>query len=257
MKYKKIFFVLGVFLTLIGACITASAETDATNDLFHRKQDESDITGWAFEEYTGEKPNIDITDISYTTTDTQLMITMTVVGTIEDKEGLAYYTYIVRDTVGAGNFAFYTNGYYYVWGDTFESAESEFVSHAGTNTITFTMNYSDPAGIVGVWGYTYEVTDPTAGTEGEYWGDWAPDSYFPAYDLFYGGEDTGEEDTGEEDTGEEDTGEEDTGEEETNGEETTGEDDNGEEGGGGTPGFELLVLIAAIAVALIILRKRR
>jgi len=56
------------------------------------------------------------------------------------------------------------------------------------------------------------------------------------------------DDTDEDDTGEDDGGEDDTGDD-------TGEDDTGEDDGG-TPGFELLVLIAAIAVALIILRKR-
>ena len=39
MKYKKIIFVMGVFFTLIGASITASAETDTTGDLFHHVED--------------------------------------------------------------------------------------------------------------------------------------------------------------------------------------------------------------------------
>jgi len=248
---------MGVFLTLMGASITVSAETDSTGDLFHRKVDATDITGWSFEEYTGDKPNIDITDLSYTTTDTQLTITMTVAGVIEDKQGLAYYAYILRDTVGAGNIAYYTNSFYYVWGDTQESATSDMTSRAGTDTITFTIDYADPGSITGVWGFTYEVADIQASTSGEYWGDWAPNTYFPAYDQFYGG-DSEDEGTGEDEGEEEgeDTGDEGTGEEDQ-GDDGTGDTEDNEGDNGGTPGFELLAIIAALAIALIILRRRK
>jgi len=236
--------VIGSILIILGAGITCSATSDSTGDIWHYKQSE---TEWTWERFTGEKPNIDITDISYTTTDSQLTITMTVAGTIEDKPGLAYYVYIVRNTTGVGNLAYYTNGLYYVWGDTMESAHSETVSHAGSDTITFTMNYSDPSGIVGVWGYAYEVADVNTGTSGEYWGDWAPDTYFPAYDQYYG--DTGDQGADDNETGG-DTGDQ-TDSDTTD--ETGGTSGNSKDG---TPGFELLFVFLALITLIFIKRKR-
>lgn len=255
---KKYLIIIGAVVFLIGASVNVSAEADGTGDLFHYKEDSKSVSGWSFEQYSGEKPNIDITDLSYTSENGQLTITMTVNGQIEDKAGLAYYVYILRDEVGAGNLAYYTNSFYYVWGDTMESSNSDMTSRAGSDTITFTMDYSTPENITGIRGYTYEAADSSLGTNGEYWGDWAPDTYFPAYADFYGssndGEDTSEEGNGET-TDEGDgttTGEEDV----TNGEDTTegGEENSGSEK---TPGFEILTLVASVAIALILLRKRK
>lgn len=254
---------MSVFFTLIGASMTAMAITDSTGDLYHYIEDETDPTGWSYEAYTGDKPNIDITDISYTTTDTQLTITMTVAGEIEDKQGLVYYAYVVRDTVGAGNLAYYTNSLYYVWGDTAESATSDMESRAGSDAITFTIDYADPAGITGVWGFTYEAADFLLGTSGEYWGDWAPDTYFPAYAAFYETDDATDDDTTDDDATDDDTTDDDATDEDTTDDDATDDStgDTTEEedstGDSGTPGFELLTVVAAIGVALILLRKKK
>ena len=241
MKMSKYVIILGAILALVTASFNVSAETDSTGDLFHA------IGDGTYEIYNDAKDDIDITDISYTASDTQLTVTLTVDGTIQDEQLFGYFVYVVLEgTTGYNYWGSYTNGIGYV----FDTTLSEHLVTKDSNTLTFTFDIDDAASVANVWAWAYELA--AIGSE-ELWADWAPDSYFPAYALFYG-----EDDTEEEDTGEEDTGEEDTGEEETNGEETTGEDDTGdEEGGGGTPGFELLVLIAAIAVALIILRKRK
>ncbi len=245
---KKYLITLGAVVFLIGASVSISAVSDSTNDIFHHKEDAGSVTGWSFEQYSGEKPNIDITDISYTVDGSTVTITLTVAGVIEDKEGLAYYVYIPHETALMGGLAYYTNSFYYEWGDTSASANSEMTSHAGTNTLTFEMDYEEPSGITDVWGYTYEVSDISASTGGEYWGDWAPDTYFSAYDQFYGAEteETTEEETTENETTEEETTEEETTEEITDDTSSTG-----------TPGFEILTLVAAIGVVLIVLRKRK
>ena len=154
---KKMSIIFATMLIIGFFASVASAESDATGDLFHHSLDASSVTGWSFEQYSGEKPNIDITDLSYSISGSEVTITLTVAGVIEDKEGVAYYVYIPHDTVLMGGLAYYTNGFYYEWGDSQASANSEMTSYAGTDTLTFVLDYENPEGITDVWGYTYEV----------------------------------------------------------------------------------------------------
>ena len=236
--------IIGIFASVV------SAESDSTGDLFHHTLDTSSVTGWSFEQYSGEKPNIDITDLSYDISGSEVTITLTVAGVIEDKEGLAYYVYIPHDTVMMGGLAYYTNGFYYEWGDSQASANSEMTSYAGTDTLTFVIDYENPEDISDVWGYTYEVSDITELTNGEYWGDWAPDTYFPAYDSYYG--DTSDEDSGDQGT----DGEDDTNGSETNGEQNQDDTNNGDNQQA-TPGFEMILVLASIAIGLFIFKKHK
>ena len=65
----------------------------------------------------------------------------------------------------------------------------------------------------------------------------------------FSGEDGGEDDTGDDDTGDDDTGDDDTGDDTGDGE---SEDTNG-----GTPGFEIMVLLVALGIVLFVFRRKK
>lgn len=243
---KKYLIIIGAVVFLIGASVTASAVTDSTGDLFHA------LENGGYEVYNNQKDDIDITDISYTTSETQVTVTLTVKGEIQNTSLFGYFVYIASEGIdGFDYFASYTNGIGYV----FDTTPTDHLVTKDSNTLTFVFDLEDPSSIVNAWAWAYE----SASYESEEsWLDWAPDTYFPAYDDFYGssndGEDPSEEGNGET-TDEGDgttTGEEDG----TNGEDTTegGEENSGSEK---TPGFEILTLVASVAIALILLRKRK
>jgi len=94
---------------------------------------------------------------------------------------------------------------------------SPLVDPVSGNTFTATFEIDDPGVTYTVHGYTIEYKEAGGEGLGEMWQDYAPDTYSPWY---------------------------------------TGGDGNGGTGGG-TPGFETLAVIAAIGVALIILRRRK
>ena len=76
-----------------------------------------------------------------------------------------------------------------------------------------------------LWGYAAEYVE-MGDTTSEWWGDWAPETHSPFW-----GED-GDDDDG-------------------------GDGDEQQNPPSGTPGFETIAAIAAIGIALIILRRRK
>jgi hypothetical protein len=115
-------------------------------------------------------------------------------------------------------------------GMNFTSQEN--ISISG-NTISVVLDVLGDTSKVELWGYAVEYTtmgDQTA----EWWGDWAPNEKFPHY---------GEASN-------------------TNGTDGTDGTDgtlDGNQSGSGTktPGFEVVLVLSAVAVALIVIRKRR
>ena len=102
------------------------------------------------------------------------------------------------------------------------------------DTFTGTIEIDETGTMSSIVGIAYEylvdyttVIDPTTY---DFYLDYVPGTLAPWY--------TGDDDTGDDDTGDDDT-------------ETDDGDDNG------TPGFELLTIVAAMAIALIILRRRK
>lgn len=236
---KKYLIVLGAVVFLIGASVTASAVTDSTGDLFHA------LENGGYEIYNNQKDDIDITDVSYTASETQVTVTLTVKGEIQDTSLFGYFVYIASEGIdGFDYFASYTNGIGYV----FDTTPTDHLVTKESNTLTFVFDLEDPSSIVNAWAWAYESASYESQ---ESWLDWAPDTYFPAYAEFYGSSDDGEDDTDDGD-GEDETTDE--GQEDGTDGETSGED-NGSDSD--TPGFEILTLIAAIGVALIVLRKRK
>ena len=86
-----------------------------------------------------------------------------------------------------------------------------------------------------IFGWATFIHDPV-------YQDWAPDSRGPEGSFDTGGDDTGSNDTGGDDTGADDTG---------------GDDTSGDTQKPGTPGFELIAVIAAVGIALILLKRRK
>ena len=85
---------------------------------------------------------------------------------------------------------------------------------------------------VELWGWAAEYTNYLSQTTNEWWGDWAPNSKLP-FTPGTGGTTGGN----------------------TTGGNTTGGNNTG--GGTKTPGFEVIPVIAAVAIAAILLRRRR
>ena len=245
---KKYMIMAGCLLILLGAAVTCPAISDSTGDVWHYTYSE---TGWTWERYAGEKSNIDITDISYTTAGGKTTVTLTVAGNIVDSQNVYYYIYVVSESLSS--FAYYSNGLEYIIDPV--SAGSNTGSKAGSSSWSVTFNVDVSNGSYSVYGYALEYTDAYQGTSGEYWGDWAPDTYFPAYDTYYG-DTTGGTEGGE-------TGGNETGDTTTGGETgTTEEGSTADETGSttpqeGTPGFELLLAVFAVTIALILIKRRR
>lgn len=242
---KKNMVIIGSLLILLGAAVTCSATSDSTGDVWHYTYSG---TSWTWERYTGEKPNIDITDISYTTSGGKTTVTLTVAGNIVDSPNIYYYIYLVSDSLSS--FAYYSNGIEYMLDPV--SVGTNTGSKAGSNSWSVTFNVDASSGSYSVYGYALEYSDINQATNGEYWGDWAPDNYFPAYDQYYGNT-TGN--TGNEGTGGNETGENTTGGETGGG--STSDETGGATPKGGTPGFELIFAVFAIAMALIFLKRKR
>ncbi|MFO8077246.1 MAG: hypothetical protein R6U21_01190 [Thermoplasmatota archaeon] len=233
-----------VLLAAIGATVTAESVTDPTGDVYHWKYTD---TTWGWDTNIGDKPNIDITDLTYTINGDQVTLSMNVAGTIASSEGISYTIWL--NTTDSYYTAGWTNGEGYGMGVSTEegSYEMDFepeISVSG-NTITVTFDTVGTfTGIDAFWGFSQEFYDSSEGMAGEYWADWAPESY-----SWYEGDDTNGDDTDGDTSGEtDDSG--DTGETSDDGTNTNTPPPSG------TPGFELIALITAFAAIVFILKKR-
>ena len=218
--WKSSMLIVGVVVLLLSS-ITVSAESDSTGDVWHWRVSE---TTWSWE-HSGGKPNIDITSVSHTITDSEATLTMTVAGTIGDSEKIVYYMHLVGDDETTYYQAFYVNGEGMIMGyGGYSGFYEQLENPVSGNTFTATFEIDNPDATYSVWAYSAEYAE-TGDESGEAWWDYAPDTYSPWY--------TGDGDDG-----------------------TNGGDGNGGTGDG-TPGFETLVVIAALGIALIILRRRK
>jgi len=232
---------LGVFaIFLLCGIATASSISDPTGDVAHWKI--QGLSG-SWEYNIANKPNIDITGISYIINGNKLIITLTVAGAIESSELVKYWAYL--NTSDAHYWMFWNNGE----GGGFSLGESGFSGffnqtpdvQASGNTLSGTFeivgsNYSN----IELWGGSAEYLSP-GDTFHEWWGDWVPNEYAPWW-----GEDTSGSQTG-------------------NGEESESNNTGGENNQNSnpsdnlpserTPGFEMLTVI--LAVTLLIIAKKR
>lgn len=222
-------------LILLFSCFTAAAVSvsDGTGDIWHWAQSASG-TSWSWQGNIQNKPNIDITDISYTVNDDTITLRMQVSGTIQASEKVIYWIYL--NGTDSQYWFTYTNGSgtgFGMKGMNFTTQDN--ISVSG-NTMSVVLDALGDTSQAELWGYAVEYTtmgDQTA----EWWGDWAPNDKFPNY-----GETT--DDTDEEDETDTDDASDDT----TN-------DDSGAKTD--TPGFEMFLVVAAVTIALIVFRKKR
>jgi hypothetical protein len=227
MKLRSYGIVIVSVLVLLGSCFTAAATSisDGTGDIWHWAQTG---TSWSWQGNVGNKPNIDITEVSYTVNEDKITLSLTVSGTIQTSDKVVYWVYY--NTTDSTYWFTYTNGTGFGMGmQGMNITSGENVTVSG-NSISVELDVVGDTTDVELWGWAHEYTSDSP-TTGEWWGDWAPNSKF-----------TGDMD------------------DDTNGD--TGDDTNGDDGNGdtakpSTPGFELFAVIAAVAVALILLRRRR
>ena len=226
--WKSRVFILGICILLFST-VNVIAEEDPTGDIYHQIVTEN---GLSWDLYSGEKSYIDITDISYSITDSQAILTMTVADDIVHNEYVYYYMHLRSDEnsfyqalysdengiiTGVGDFA----GFYNILDNPTTG-----------NTFTATFDVTDPYLEYTAWGWTGEFID-FSNQGGEGWLDYAPGTFATWYNSNEGGE-TPE-----------------------GGGNNGGGDNTGNTEGSGTPGFELVILIAAIGVAFILLKRKK
>lgn len=246
---KAILYIAGIFtLVLLSVSIPAETVVDETNDVYHWHVTEGSY-GW--DANIGNKPNIDITELSYTKSSTQVIITFKVAGSISDSELTSYWAYLNTSD----------SNYYFSWNqgkgagmatstkdDSYDmDFDPDIAAEGDTITATFNNVGTFESGIE-LWGWAVEYT--TYGDmSGEWWGDWAPESY-GMYDV----EETSDQNGEDNETGDTDDGSSDTTD--------TGEEDDGTQNTdipppSGTPGFELFILITGIIAILLFIKKRK
>lgn len=230
MKRLKYGMVCAALCLLIGASFTVAAETitDPSGDVWHWSHVG---TAWSWVGNVGGKPNIDITEISYTVNNNKLTLSLKVSGTIQTSEKVVYMVYF--NSTDTSYWLEYSNGTGGGWGIkktgmNFTSAENVTISG---NTLSIVLDALGDTSKVDLWGYAFEYTLVGDQTTNEWWGDWAPNTKIPFSTTQDGntGNDTGD---------------------------NTGNNTGGN-AGKGTPGFEVLPVIAAVAIAAILLRRRR
>jgi len=236
-KGSILFFASVAALLLSTITVSAITVTDNLDDVFDGRLNTF-----------GSRPNIDITTVTYELSGDTVTLTITVEGNIVDSEHIKY-TIWTNSTLISGYAAQYINGTGYVLKDG-TIVDSE-VSVSQGNTIIFTFTrLSDSTEVEEIVGYAMENSEDFSNT----WADYAPNNFSP----WYSGDD--DDDTGddEDDTGDD---EDDTVDDDDdviispNGDDTGGDGNGGN--GGGITGFEAIAVIAAIAVALIILRRKK
>lgn len=235
MKLKNCCMVMISLLILLGSCFTVAATSisDGTGDVWHWAKSVSG-TSWSWQGNVGNKPNIDITEVSYTVNQDKITLSLKVSGAIQTSDKVVYYIfYNSTDTQYMLSYSNGTGGGWGMKGMNYASAEN-FTSGNVTisgGTLSVVLNVLGDTSKVELWGWAAEYTT-TVGpsqTANEWWGDWAPNTKLP-FTPPTGG---------------------------NTGNNTGGDNTSGNNTGTKTPGFEVLPLIAAVAIATILLRRRR
>jgi hypothetical protein len=231
MKLRSYGIVIVSVLVLLGSCFTAAATSisDGTGDIWHWAQTG---TSWSWQGNVGNKPNIDITEVSYTVNEDKITLSLKVSGTIQTSDKVGYYLWY--NSTDSQYTLIYSNGtgvaYGINGGDFMNSSYAQNVTVLG-NTLSAVLNVVGDTSKVELWGYAVEYTTTAMDQYSEWWGDWAPNEKF-TYDTGTGGSSTGDANS-------------------------TTPNNNGSAPKSNTPGFEIILLTAAIAITLILIRKRR
>lgn len=225
MKLWKSSICGAVIAVLVLSCVTASATSvnDGAGDIWHWRQTG---TAWSWVGNVGNKQNIDITEISYEVNGNKITLKMEVAGSIQTAEKIAYYLwYNSTDTVYMLS---YMNGEGtgVGWkGMNFTNQQNVTVSG---DTLSVVLDVLGDTSKVDLWGMAVEYTTTFGDQTNEWWGDWAPNEKFTQAPDSDGGDDSdGTQD---------------------------GDDSSGSKG---TPGFEMILVLAAGTLVFLFLRRRR
>jgi hypothetical protein len=229
MKLRSYGIVIVSLLVLLGSCFTAAATSisDGTGDIWHWAQTG---TSWSWQGNVGNKPNIDITEVSYTVNEDKITLSLKVSGTIQTSDKIVYWVYY--NSTDTQYWISYTNGTgvgFGMKGMNITSADNVTISG---DTLSVVLDVLGDTSKIELWGYAVEYTTTAMDQYSEWWGDWAPNEKF-TYDTGTGGSSS------------------------PGGTNGTTPDNNGSSPQSNTPGFEIILVIAAIAIALVLIRKRR
>jgi hypothetical protein len=222
--------------------ITVSAdatENDPKGDVAHWEYS-NNIWGWSYK--IGDKPDIDITELSYSISGDELTLIMKVDGVIKDSEKVWYWCYL--NTSDASYWMSFMNGE--GGGMALNTGEGsmkyDWEPEISVSGSTFSCKFD----IVGsdyskeeLWGYAAEYIEAGDITK-EWWGDWAPAEYSPFW-----GEDDGENENGDDGNGEIEDDENING---SNNDQNTASD---------TPGYEFMVVFIAIASVFLVIKRKK
>jgi len=227
MNTKKIhIFCIGL-ITLLFMCNLVSASSDGTNDVWHQSWTGS---GYQWEAYSGSKSNIDITDVSYSIDGSTATVTMNTVGNMQDNENVVY-TMHLQSSDSAYYMIMYSNGNGAVMGmGNYQGFSKQLSNPISGNTFTTSFEVSDPGANYNLIAFNVEHKNIDV-EHGEAWWDYAPNSEAPYFGLGGGGDSNGDDNSG-------------------NGGDGSSQPSNG------TPGFELTIGLAAIALVFLLYRKR-
>ena len=226
MKLWKSSMCLVGLAVIVLSCFTASATSiaDGSNDIWHFAQSG---TAWSWGGNVGDKPNIDITEVSSSTTGDKVTLMIKVDGTIQASETIFYYVYF--NSTDTQYSLVWSNGRGYGWAvkeGSYGQGENITVSE---DTISAEFTSLGDTSTVDLWGYAVEYTVLDDQTTHDWWGDWAPNTKFTGSMTPNGGNNSTNE---------------------TNG-------DNGTNQKPSTPGFEALAVISAVGIIMILIRRNR
>jgi hypothetical protein len=235
-KYYTI--VTGAILTLILSAIGVSADSisDSVDDVYHYAWSEA---GFSWQVSTADKPNIDITEISYSVEDTKLVLSLKVHGTIQSSENIVYSAFY--NSSESSYQLYWSNGEGFGIATSLDptSGSLDYASEitAEGDTLSAEFNVIGATDRAALWGWTAEYANQTQ----EWWGDWAPASYEP----FDEGDLTG------------DGNEDETGDGSENDQNTSGDGTSDTGKTTGTPGFELITVLLGVLFVIYMIRRRK
>lgn len=205
-------------LLLLSVAASAATVSDGTNDVWHWRQ--SGAT-WSWQGGIGEKPQIDLVEISSIVKDNTLTLLLRVDGTIQSAETVFYY--IFYNTTDTQYSLVWSDGRGVGWAVQQGSyAEGQNIK-VTADTISVDFPVLGDLETVDLWGYAVEYTALEDQITQQWWGDWTPNT------KFTGGNQT------------------------SNGGNDTA---NGDSAKPSTPGFEALAVIAAVCVAVVLFSRR-
>ena len=249
-NFRSKFLLIGAVAFILAIGGTVAAITDDPGDVWHYQETD---TGWSWDEYSGEKPNLDITEVSQSFDGNEVTLTLKVSGEIENSEDISYWIYLEGDNSDYG--AHYSNNQGWVGGEGEASGFYNMLNDPiSGDTFTATFEIPNPDESYNVYGFTVESTSSE-----EQWGDYAPADYAPWYSESDSDDTDDTDNTDNSDDTDDGTtnGADDSTDETTDGEKTDDTNTGGDTPSNGTPGFELVLVFLAIVVASIFIIKRR